>query len=259
VRVRVADEIVEVDPIGLQQLVDEREGEETIRAGPDTDPLVGDRTVARAHRIDDDDLRSALLELAQAQLDGIGVMVLRHAPQHQILCMLPVRLAELPERPAERVQPARCHVHGAEAAVRRVVDRAELLRPPASQRLRLVAAGEEGELVGIARADCGEPVGRQRHGLVPLDLTELARAALADAQERLVQPCRGVVLHDSRRALRAQHAAIDRVRGITLDVADAAVAQPDLDAATAGAHVAGGRPDVVARRRRVVDGGLCRE
>ena len=80
-------------------------------------------------------------------------MVLGHAPQHQVAGVLPVRLAELPEAAAERVQPAGRHVDRAESAVRGVVDRAELLRPPAGERLRLVAAGEERELVGIARAD----------------------------------------------------------------------------------------------------------
>ena len=58
-----------------------------------------------------------------------------------------------------RVQPAGRHVDRAEAAMRGVVGRAELLRPPAGQRLRLVAAGEEGEFVGIAFADRRQPAG----------------------------------------------------------------------------------------------------
>src|SRR3546814_6090881 len=100
---------------------------------------------------------------------------------------LPVGLAELPERTTQRVQPAGGHVDRAEAAVRGVVDGAELLRPPAGQRLRLVAAGEERELVRVALADRRQPVGGDLQGFFPLDLAELALAAFAHAQQRLFQ------------------------------------------------------------------------
>ena len=49
-------------------------------------------------------------------------------------------------------------------------------------------------------------------------------------------------------ALAAQHAAVDRVVAIALDVADAAVLQMNFDAAAAGAHVAGGVLDLVGHR-----------
>src|SRR5690606_14070774 len=144
------------------------------------------------------------------------------------------------------------HVDRAEAAVRRIVDGAELLRPPAGERLRLVAAGEEREFVRVAFADRRQPVGGDPQRLVPLDLAELALAALAHAQQRLRQSCRRVVLHDPARALGADHALVDRVRGIALDVAYLAAVHPHLDAAAAGAHVAGGRADLVAGRGRRV-------
>src|SRR6185503_16029820 len=99
----------------------------------------------------------------------------------------------------------------AETAMRGVVDRAECLRPPAGQRLALVAPGEERELVGVAPADVAEPLRRKRECLVPLDLAELARAAFADAQQRLGQPCRRVVLHDAGGTLVADHATVDRM------------------------------------------------
>ena len=118
-----------------QQLVDQREREQAVGAGADADPLVGDRAVAAAHRVDRDDLGAARLELAQAELDRVGVVVFGHAPEHQVSRVLPVGLAEFPEAAAQRVQPAGGHVHRAEAAVRGVVDGAELLRPPAGQRL----------------------------------------------------------------------------------------------------------------------------
>ena len=189
-RIGVAHQIIEVDAIGLEQFMDQREREQPVAAGTDADPLVGDRAITAAHRVDDDDLGAARLELAQAELDRIGVVVLGHAPHHEDARVFPVGLAEFPERTAERVQPARRHVDRAEAAVGGVVDRAELLRPPAGQRLALVAAGEERELVGIARADRREPAGRDPQCLVPLDFLELAFAAFAHAQQRLVQPRR---------------------------------------------------------------------
>ena len=78
--------------------------------------------------------------------------------------------------------------------MRREIGRAELRRPPAGQCLALVAAGEEGELFRVGRADLAEPLGGERQRLVPLDLLELARAALADAQQRLAQPRRRILL-----------------------------------------------------------------
>ena len=92
------------------------------------------------------------LELAELDLDRVGGVILGDAEQHEVAGVLPVRLAELPERAAERVEPGRRHVDRAEAAVGGEVVRAVLLREPAGQRLALVAAGEEREPARIARA-----------------------------------------------------------------------------------------------------------
>src|SRR5690606_25497750 len=181
---------------------------------------------------------AVLLHLAEAQLDRVAVVILGHAPQHQVPTALPVRFAELPEAAADAVQPAGRHVHRAEAAMRGVDQRAELLRPPAGQRLALVATGEEGQLVRIALADPTQPVGGELHRLVPLDLDKLATAALALTLQRFLQPRRRVVLHDPGRALGAEHALVHRMIGIALDVAQPAVLDVDADAAAAGAHVA---------------------
>src|SRR5690606_32278612 len=178
---------------------------------------------------------AVLLHLAEAQLDRVAVVILGHAPQHQVATALPVRFAELPEAAADAVQPAGRHVHRAQAAMRGVAQRAELLRPPAGQRLAPVAAAEECQLVATALADGLEPFGRDSHRLVPLDLDKLATAALAHTLERLLQPRRRVVLHDPGRALGAEHALVHRMIGIALDVAQAAVLDVDADAAAAGA------------------------
>ena len=245
----VAHEILEIDAVGLQQFVDQGTGEQAVGARIDRHPFVGDRTVAGAHRIDRDDLRAARLELAEAELDRIRIVVFGDTPEHQVAGQLPVRFAELPEAAAEAVHAGGGHVDRAEPAVGGVVDRAELLRPPAGQGLRLVAPGEEGQFVGVALADVAEPLGGQRERLVPFDLAELAGPALADPQQRLRQARRRIVLLDAGRALGADDAAIDRMLRIAVDVADAAILEMHADAAAARAHVARGRLDLVSGGR----------
>ena len=169
------------------QAVDERAGKETVGARPDADPFIGDRRIAGAHRIDGDEFGTALLELAETHLDRIGGMIFRNAEQQKILGVLPVGLAEFPERAAEGVEPGSRHVDRAEAAMRGIIGRAELRRPPAGQRLRLVAAGEEGKLARIGVAHLRQPHGGGAQGFFPFDLAEFAGAALADPDQRLRQ------------------------------------------------------------------------
>ncbi|MCY1365419.1 hypothetical protein D9M69_522640 [compost metagenome] len=126
--------------------------------------------------------------------------------------------------------------------MRRVVGGAELARKQAGQGLHLVAPGEQGELFGVGGADLLQPLLQHREGGFPLDLDKLAVAAFAAglAQQRLGETGRRVLLHDARRTLGADHALVQRVLGIALDVAHLAVAQVHPDAAAAGAHVTGG-------------------
>ena len=256
-RVGVAHQEIEIDAVGLQQLMHDRQHQQAVGAGRDADPFVGDRRIAGAHRIDRDELGAvvggAVLQLPQADLDRVAAVILGDAEHQEIARALPVRLAELPERAADGVEPGGRHVDRAEAAMRRIVGRAELRRPPAGQCLALVAAGEEGELLGVGRADAAQPLGRELQRLVPLDLLELALAALADALQRLAQPRRRIVRHDSGGALGAQDSLVHRVVAVAFDVADAAVLQVHLDAAAAGAHVAGRGRDLVVHLRRIVD------
>src|SRR6516162_5975778 len=113
----------------------------------------------------------------------------------------------------------------------------ELSRPPSGQCLRLIPAGEEGKLFGVARTDGTEPLRRGIERFIPFDLAELPAAAWSHAHQRLAQARRGVVLHDAGGALGAQHAAIYRMPPVTLDIADPAAFQVDLDPAAARAHV----------------------
>ena len=157
-RVGVAHQVLDIDLLGCQQLVHQRAGEQPVGAGPDADPFVGNRVVAGAHGVHRHHLHAALLELAERDLDRVGGVVLGDAEQHEIAGVVPVGLAELPERAAEGVEAGGRHVDRAEAAVRGIVGRAELHRPPAGQRLALVAAGEERELPGIALAHLAQPL-----------------------------------------------------------------------------------------------------
>ena len=156
-RVGVADEIVEVDLIGAEQLMDQSADQQPVGSRFDAEPFVGNGVVARADRIDGDDLGAALLELAKRDLDGVGAVVLGDAEEQEIFRVVPVWLAEFPERAAERVEAAGGHVDGAEAAMGCKIRRAELHRPPSRERLRLIAACEEGELLGVGPADLGQP------------------------------------------------------------------------------------------------------
>ncbi len=243
----VANQVVEVDLLCTQQFVDQCADEHAVGAGPDADPFVGDRAITGADRIDGDDLDAFFLELAERDLDRVGGVILGNAKQHEILGVLPVRLAELPERAAEGVEPGRRHVDRAEAAVSGEVDGAVCLRKPAGQRLALVAAGKEGELLRIARSRLLEPARRGFQRLVPGNFREFAGAARANPFQRRAQPRRRTVRHDAGRALAADHAAVDRMIAIAVDVADAAVLQVHADAAAARAHIAGGGLDLVGR------------
>ncbi len=127
-------------------------------------------------------------------------------------------------------------------------------RPPAGQRLRLVAAGEEGKLLRIGLLGCAKGArvaidSASSHSIS----SEFAGAARAGPQQRLLQPRRAVVLHDAGAALAADHAAVHRVVLVAVDVADLAVLDVHVDAAPAGAHVAGRFRDAVGDRRRGLD------
>ena len=113
--------------------MDQREQQRAVGAGADRDPLVGDRGVAGAHRIDRDEAPARALELRDRDLERVGVMVLGGADHHEELRAVEVGPAELPERAADGVDHPRGHVHRAEAAVGGVVGRAELAREQARQ------------------------------------------------------------------------------------------------------------------------------
>ena len=218
----------------------ERQCQQAVGAGPDRHPFIGDRRIARAHRVDRHELRAALLELVETDLDRVRGMIFGHAPQQEILGVVPIGRTELPERVADGVQAGDGHVHRAEATVRGPVRRAELLRPEAGQRLHLVASGEEGELGRIGRADLRQARRQQVERLVPFDFDEVTGAPFAawTALQRFLKLRRRILLHDPGGALRAQHALVHGMIEIALDEANAFVLDRHLDAATARAHVA---------------------
>ena len=119
------------------------------------------------------------------------------------------------------------------------------------ERLRLIPARKEDELIGIGLADTAQPIGRNRQSLVPADLGKLARATRPDSLQWRTKPSRRQDVHDPGRSLGAQHPAIDRVISVALDVAKCAVPQMDLNAAATGAHVARGIRNLITNWLRI--------
>ena len=73
-------------------------------------------------------------------------------------------------------------------------------------------------LRGSVSRSGAEPLDREPDRLRPRDLPELPAPALAGAKERARETRRRVVLHDAGGALRAEHAAVDGMVRVTLDV-----------------------------------------
>ena len=168
-----AREELAVEEPERHDLVDQREQQRAVGAGTDRHPLVGDRRIAGADRIDRDEAAAVALELGDRDLQRIRVVILGGADHHEELRAVEVGAAELPERAADRVDHPGRHVDRAEAAVRRVVGRAELPREKTRQRLHLVAAGEHRELLrGRWRGCVARRSSSIRIRLVPADLDE---------------------------------------------------------------------------------------
>src|SRR5262249_39743738 len=82
---------------------------------------------------------------------------------------------------------------------------------------------------------------------------ELARAPRPGAQQRGGEPCGRVVVHQPRRALAAEHTLVHGMVAVALDIADPPILQMNLDAAAAGAPIAGRAVDLVGGGTREVD------
>ena len=239
-----------VDQVLRDQLVQQRHEQRAVGAGLDRNPLIGNRRVAGAHRVDGDEPAARALELGERDLHGVAVVVFGSADHHKQLGAVQVGPAKLPEAAAHGVDHAGGHVDRAKAAVCRVIGGAELARKQAGQGLHLVAPGEHGKFFRIGGANFGQPLGQQRHGLLPGDRVKLAGTALAAraAQQGLRQPRWRHLLHDARGALGADHTLVQRVRRVAVDVAHLGAVFPlgevHPNTATAGAHVAGGALDL---------------
>src|SRR5438105_2758753 len=148
---------------------------------------------------------------------------------------------------------------GAWTAMRGKVRRPELRRPISRQRLALIPPGEKGELLRVGGADRRQPLDCGCDRLVPFDLAELPGASLADTLERFLELRRRGLLHDAGGALAADHAAVNGMVPVALDVADRTVLQMHFDPAAARAHVTGRALHFVGDPRRSIDQLLRRE
>ena len=238
-------QIFKVNLAGLHQAMHQAEDHEAIGARRDRIPVVGHGAVTGADRVDRDHPRPAPFQLAKADLDRVAVVIFRHAEHHEQLGALPIRGPKLPERPADGINAARRHVDRTKSAMRGIIRCAKGLRPPAGETLALIAPGEEGELLRCGLAQRLQPGYRRFQRLLPGDFLERARAPRPHPPQRSPQPRRRGDLHDAAGPLGAQHALVDRMVAVALDITDAALAQMHIDPAAAGAHVAGGLADLV--------------
>jgi hypothetical protein len=238
--------------------VDDGQQQGAVGAGLDGHPLVGYRRVAGADGVDGDELAALALEVANGDLEGIGVVVLGGADHDEQLGAVQVGAAKLPEGAANGVDESRRQIDGTEAAVSGVVGGAELLGEEAGEGLHLVATSEEGEALGVGGAQVGQALGEEGEGLLPGDRFEVGGAtqgAGATAQG-LGEPRRRVLLHDPRGTLGTDDALVEGVVRVTLDVAHLAIPKMDADAAAAGAHVTGGLLDLGAANGAIGNGFL---
>ena len=236
-RIGVLREVIQIDLARRQQAMDQAEDHQPVRARRDADPVIGHGIVAGADRVDPDHPRAARLQAPQTDLDRIAVVILGHAEEDEQLGTLPVRLPEFPERPADGVDAPRRHVDRAEPAMRGIVRRAERLRPPAGERLRLIAPGEKRQLLRRRLAQRPQPRHRQRQRLVPGNLLKRPRPPRPHPPERRPEPARRRHLHDPACALAAQHPLVDRMIPVALDVTHLPRLQMHIDPAPARAHV----------------------
>ena len=122
----------------------------------------------------------------------------------------------------------------------RVIRGAELLGEEAGQRLHLVTPGKQRELLGVGSSNFAQPL-QYTKGFIPADFGENAvppfRARFA--QQGLGEPRRRVLLHDAGSAFRADHAFVQGMIGIAIDVTHLTITQVYADAAATRAHVAG--------------------
>ena len=135
----------------------EAQDKQTVGAGGDAHPIVRHSVIARTDWIDANHPRAALFQLAQAHLDGVAVVILGYAEQHEQLGTIPIGLAKFPERAAHRIDACGGHVHRTKTTVGGVVRCAKALGPHGGKALRLVAARKERELGWIVPADRLQP------------------------------------------------------------------------------------------------------
>ena len=238
-RIGVLCKVGQIDLARLHQLMNEGENEQTIGARRDPDPIIGNRVVARADRVDPNDPRTALFDFADPHFDRVAVVVFGDTEQHKQFGMVPIGLAKFPEGPAHSVDPSGGHVDRTEPAVSGVIRGAKALCKHGCERLRLVAACKEGQLFRMLVADGFQQAGRDLQGFVPRNSLKLTRPAGADTLHGVGQAGRGIDLHDACGSFGAEHPLVDRMIFVAFDIGNFAFLHMHIDPAAAGAHVAG--------------------
>ena len=181
------DELMVVEVL-LDDHVDHAEGECRIGAGADLQEEIGLLGDLAETGVDDDELRAALLHVAQGPLPVQKLGRSRvAAPQNDEVSALPVRLIGAEAAVGARLEP---HVGAvADGAVAAGVRRAEQVGELVVQvGLRAVCSLEEAQGFGsVLVAKIGKALGHFVKGLVPGDFLPLAASAFADSLEGSLQ------------------------------------------------------------------------
>src|SRR5471032_2525099 len=244
--VRIALHELVVPGVGCNQLVEKRHEQRAVGAGLDRYPFVGNGGVTGAYGIDRDKASARTLELRDGDLQRIRMMIFRRADHEEQLGAVEIGTAELPERSADRVDHAGRHVRRTKTAVSRIVRRTELFGEEPCQRLHLIAAGKEREFLWVRSANSGKALFEDIEGDFPRHRFELRAATLGvrPAHQWLREASGRILLHDAGRALRADHALVERVLRVAIDVTHFAFAQMHANATATSTHVAGSRLDL---------------
>ena len=232
-------------------LVDHRQQEGAVGAGADRHPFVGDRREAGAHRVDRDEPPAVALELAIAIFSGLewwssAVPIITNSFARSRSGRRTPRTSRRSCRSCRRP----CSPSRSRRAPRSWACRNWRANRPVSACIWSRPVNSANFFGSVARIFASRSARSRRPP--PRRSARTRRPALAArlALERLRQARRRVLLHDPRRALGADHALVQRVVGVAVDVAHLGRPAGGRGCRSGRAHVAPGaaRRSVVQRR-----------
>ncbi len=230
-----------------------RENEREVGPGPDRQPVLRLRGRDREARVDDDD-RDAPLDRAREllHLRVVHVLAEMRADQREAVRVLDVgRLGRAQPRTERQREADVARTPALRERRAREVDRAPRLQHVLEEELADAVVEHRHGLRPVLRLDPVHPLGDVRERLVPGDGRPLFLAALAAADQRLLQAVGVVVRADGAGAAGAQPAAALRILGIADELPEPAVAHVRDARTPPEAHLAERRDLAITASRDV--------